>query len=502
MTRSLRQRLAMRLGGSLRSRLVASAALFVIVAIPLTGLAIAHVMERVVRAEVAGRLDLQLSLLRSAFLEDGPLPKPLGPRGSERRPKPDERGEAGDRRDRERDGDGPPPPSLDRMGPDRPPFDRPGTGWYWRVLVDGREVAVSRSLATLDLTPAEPDEERGPPGRLRAARASDGEALLLRSAEFERAGDGVRIEVTAPRAALSAPLRDAFLMVSATLGLLGLLLIGAILVQVRFGLSPLERLRVSLAAVREGRSERIGGAQPAELKPLVDELNALIEQDAAHLRQARLHVANLAHGLKTPLATLVAATERVSSPVERAEMQGLMELMDRRIRHHLRRARTAALGGARHQADVARHAGDLAAMLEKFREREDIRIETRLPPGVIVGVDGEDLDEMLGNLLDNALAHARGRVVIDATGDGREVLIRIADDGPGLSPTEIATVRQPGRRLDESQPGHGFGLPITAEIAELYGGRLELGRALEGGLEARLVLPAGPGAANDRAKSP
>ncbi len=130
--------------------------------------------------------------------------------------------------------------------------------------------------------------------------------------------------------------------------------------------------------------------------------------------------------------------------------------------------------------------------------RPDCRLATQSGPMLVV--DGEDLDEMLGNLLDNALAHARARVVIEATGDGREVLIRIADDGPGLSPAEIATVRQPGRRLDESQPGHGFGLPITAEIAELYGGRLELGRAPEGGLEARLVLLAGPGAANDRAR--
>ena len=97
---------------------------------------------------------------------------------------------------------------------------------------------------------------------------------------------------------------------------------------------------------------------------------------------------------------------------------------------------------------------------------------------------------MLGNLLDNARRHARSLVMFEAISQGREVLIRIGDDGPGLSEAEIATVRQPGRRLDESQPGHGFGIPITAEIAELYGGRLEFGRAPEGGLEARLVLPA------------
>lgn len=481
---AVRDRLRQLLGGSLRRRLVVSAALFVIVAIPLTGLVLAHVMERVVRAEVAGRLDLQLSLLRSALTEGGPPLRPIGPR---------EEGKKERKEDREAR---PPVPGLrlDRIGPERPPFDRPGTGWYWRVLADGREVAASRSLSGLDLDLPEPDdEEPGPPHRLRSAEGPDGEALLVRSARFERDGVDIRIDVTAPRAALTAPLRDAFLAVSATLGLLGLLLIGAILLQVRFGLYPLERLRGALAAVREGRRERIDGPQPAELEALVEELNALIAQDAAHLRQARLHVANLAHGLKTPLATLNAAAERIDPPERRAEMQGLMDLMDRRIRHHLRRARTAALGGARRQADVARHAGDLAAMLEKFREREGVRIETRLPAGLMASVDGEDLDEMLGNLLDNAMAHAKTRIVLEAASDGRDLRIRIKDDGPGLSPEEIATVRQPGRRLDETQPGHGFGIPITAEIAELYGGRLELGRAAEGGLEACLVLPSATG---------
>ncbi|WP_062215183.1 sensor histidine kinase, partial [Aureimonas sp. AU20] len=478
----LRHRFAALVGGSLRARLVASAALFVLVAIPLTGLVLAHVMEGVVRAEVAGRLDLQLSALRSA-LDDGPPLRPPGPR--------EETGPREDAGPRGEEGPGGRAPGgrraglrLDWLGPERPPFDRPDTGWYWRVTVDGREVAASRSLRREALDLPEPDdEEPGPPHRLASAQTGEGEALLVRSIRFERDGREVRIDVTAPHAALTAPLRDAVLAVAGTLALLGVLLIVAILVQVRFGLHPLERLRASLAAVREGRRERIEGPQPAELRALVGELNALIAQDAAHLRQARLHVANLAHGLKTPLATLSAAAERISPPERRDEMQGLMELMDRRIRHHLRRARTAALGGARRHADVTRHAGDLAAMLEKFRDRDGVRIEARLPAGLVAAVDGEDLDEMLGNLLDNALRHARSLVVLEGALADREVLIRICDDGRGLSTDEIATVRQPGRRLDESQPGHGFGIPITAEIAELYGGRLDLGRAGEGGLE-------------------
>ncbi len=467
--RPFSRRFARLFGGSLRARLVASAVLFVLVAIPLTGLVLAHVLEGIVRAEVATRLDLQLSTLRAALTQDDPRPRPGRPSG-----------DAKPGRDN----------SFDRFGPEPPPFDRPGSGWYWRILVDGREMASSRSLGPRSLDMPDPEDEDGPPHRLRPAQDEDGQELLVRSLRFEREGENIRIDVTAPRGALSAPLRDAILAVALTLAGLGLLLIGAIVFQVRFGLLPLEHLRGALKAVREGRRERIEGPQPAELKPLVDELNALIAQDAAHLRQARLHVANLAHGLKTPLATLSAAAERLDAGERQAEMLGLLDLMDRRIRHHLRRARTAALGGTRRQADVARHGRDLAAMLDKFRENEAVRIEARLPETLPAGVDGEDLDEMLGNLLDNARRHARSLVTFDAGSQGREVLIRIGDDGLGLSEAEIATVRQPGRRLDESQPGHGFGIPITAEIAELYGGRLEFGRAGEGGLEARLVLPA------------
>ncbi len=454
---------------SLRARLTLSAAIFVLAAVLVTGFLIGTVLERFVRGEVAGRLDLQIATLQAALLS--PPPPPGEPRRG-RRP--------------------PPTASLGRAlaEVDGAPFDGPRGDWFWQVSIGDEIVARSRSLGNRTLV-LDDDAPRlgGGPNRLEIGRGPDGEAIVLREEEVDLPGDReARIIAAAPRGAIDNPLRDVTLQVAATLTGLGALLVAAIFAQVRFGLKPLDALRAALARVRSGESERVEGRYPAELKPLQHELNALIEQDAANLRQSRLHVANLAHGLKTPLATLSAAAERLPDAEARARFLDLSALMDRRVRHHLRRARSAALGGpVRQRTDLARHAGDLAATLAKFDPR--VAIEPRLAPGLFVAVDQEDLDEMLGNLLENACRHARACVVLETVQDGAQALLRIADDGKGLSESEIDAVLQPGRRLDETRPGHGFGLPITSEIAGLYGGRLTLGRAPEGGLEARLALP-------------
>ncbi|WP_182084235.1 HAMP domain-containing sensor histidine kinase [Aureimonas sp. ME7] len=454
---------------SLRARLTLSAALFVIAAVLVTGFLIATVLERFVRGEVATRLDLQITTLEGALL--GPPPPP-------------------GRRDRGRG-----PDRLEALAEAQtPPFDRARGGWYWQVSIEDRPIAASRTLAGRTLAIDEDDDDDAPgrgggPMRLGQARGPDGEALVFRSREIRLPGGReAEIVATAPAHAIADPLRDVTLQIAGTLALLGALLVTAIFAQVRFGLAPLRRLTHALGLVRSGEREAVEGDYPVELAPLQRELNALIEQDAANLRQSRLHVANLAHGLKTPLASLSVAAERLSDDDARANFLDLTALMDRRVRHHLRRARTSALGGpVRQRTDLAVHAGDLAATLAKFDPR--VAIETRLQPDLHLAVDGEDLDEMLGNLLDNACRHAKSTVLMETTRSGANATIRIADDGRGLTEPEIAAVLQPGRRLDETTPGHGFGLPITAEIAALYGGALTLGPAPEGGLEARLLLP-------------
>jgi signal transduction histidine kinase len=275
-----------------------------------------------------------------------------------------------------------------------------------------------------------------------------------------------------------------------SLAVLGLALVLAIVLQVRLGLRPLERLRQAVADVRTGRSERVPAEQPLEILPLVSELNGLLEQNAANLERARRHVANLAHGLKTPLATLaIALSERGRDAT--AELHSLVLLMERRIRHHLGRARAAALSGpTRAQTLIAPHIDDVGNVLGKIYADKRIAFAQNVPRDLAVACEQQDFDEMLGNLLDNAFRWARNKVEIHALhDDGRTVSIVIEDDGPGLRQDQIPQVLRAGERIDESAPGFGFGLPITRELAELYGGELNLDPSVLGGLRVMLRLP-------------
>jgi len=258
---------------------------------------------------------------------------------------------------------------------------------------------------------------------------------------------------------------------------------------VRLGLRPLERLRQSVADVRAGRSERVPSRQPLEVQPLVNELNALLDQNAANLERARRHVANLAHGLKTPLATLAIS---LSKPERgNADQLGpMVDLMERRIRHHLGRARAAVLSGpVRTQTAIAARIRDLGDVLTKVHAERGIELTIEISDNVAVACEQQDFDEMAGNLMENAFKWTRSRIVIRAMQDRSMVRLVIEDDGSGLQPEEIKKVLQPGERLDESAPGFGFGLSITRELAELYGGSVELGASPLGGLLVSLRLP-------------
>jgi signal transduction histidine kinase len=300
----------------------------------------------------------------------------------------------------------------------------------------------------------------------------------------------VTILASAPRSAVNGPLREAMTTLGISLAVLGLALVLAIVLQIRLGLRPLERLRQAIADVRTGRSERVPAEQPLEILPLVSELNALLEQNAANLERARRHVANLAHGLKTPLATLaIALSERGRDTA--TELHSLVVLMERRIRHHLGRARAAALSGpTRTQTLIAARIDDVGNVLGKVYADKRIGLAVDVPRDLAVACEQQDFDEMAGNLLENAFKSARTKVEISAHhDDARSVVIVIEDDGPGLRPDQIPQVLRPGERIDENTPGFGFGLPITRELAELYGGELDLDASALGGLRVTLRLP-------------
>jgi signal transduction histidine kinase len=273
-----------------------------------------------------------------------------------------------------------------------------------------------------------------------------------------------------------------------SLGVLGIALICAMLIQVRLGLRPLEKLRRAVADVRSGVRDKVPDAQPSEVEPLATELNALLVENAVNLDRARKHVSNLAHGLKTPLATLAVALQKQTPGSE--DLHDLVVLMDRRIRHHLRRARSAAIGGpVRTRTAIASRVADLALVLGKVNADKAITFRNQIPPDLSVACEQQDIDEMLGNVLENAFSWCRSKVAVGSSNEGRSIVIFIEDDGPGLPPEQMSQAMQPGRRLDESSPGFGFGLSITRELAELYAGSLTLDQSSLGGLRVAIRLP-------------
>jgi signal transduction histidine kinase len=439
---------------SLSRRLLVGAAVFIALALVAAALAIGFALHRFIQGQIDQRLDTQVVFLSSMLTaeDDGVIAL------------------AGNA--------------------DGPPFDRAARGWYWEVI-GPRNVLRSRSLedASLDV----PEFHR-PPREERPAPA-DGpgpgnEALHFRIQKVTVGRNAATIIVSAPRAAARGPLREAMTTLSISLAVLGLALVLAIVLQVRLGLRPLERLRRAVADVRTGRSDRVPAEQPLEISPLVFELNELLAQNAANLERARRHVANLAHGLKTPLATLaIALSDRGRDAT--GDLHSLVLLMERRIRHHLGRARAAALSGtARAQTLIAPHIDDVGGALDKIYADKRIALEQNVPRDLAVACEQQDFDEMVGNLLDNAFRWARNKVTTHAQhDDGRTVSIVIEDDGPGLRLDQIPLVLRVGERIDEGAAGFGFGLPITRELAELYGGELKLDTSKLGGLRVLLRLP-------------
>jgi signal transduction histidine kinase len=281
-----------------------------------------------------------------------------------------------------------------------------------------------------------------------------------------------------------------YFMLSA--GSLLFLLTGVVVLQRT--LSPLEALRARLAALREGRESRIGGDYPVEVQPLVDDLNALLAHREATVERALSKAGDLAHGLKTPLAVLSQEAERATRAGQTelaASIAQQVERMRRQVNYHLAQARAAASGAALGaHASVKESADGLARTLLRLHADRGLTISVDVSAAHDVRVQREDLDEMLGNLLDNACRFARAAVDIASARDGDRIVIIVDDDGPGLDESMREAVLQRGVRADEASPGSGLGLAIVRDLAELYGGSIALAAAPAGGLRATLTLPA------------
>lgn len=372
-------------------------------------------------------------------------------------------------------------------------FDQVYSGWYWQISAGATPLLRSRSLWD-QVLPAVPSPSDGE-GRSVSAAGPDDATLRIVARDIRLPGaDRVfRYSVGADPSDIEAEIATFDATLAWSLGVLGAGLLAAVLIQVSFGLRPLRAMRAALVDVRSGRTTRLQGEFPAEIRPLSDELNVLLEHNAAVVERARTHVSNLAHALKTPLAVLSnEAAETSGALAETVRRQTVA--MRRHVDHYLARARTAASGsvlGAR--TEVAGAIEDLRRTLSRIHRERPIAIEVTAQPGLWFRGEREDLEEMLGNLIDNACKWARSRVRIVAAREGERLRFSIEDDGPGLGEEERTELFQRGKRLDESVPGTGLGLAIVRDVAGLYGGSVSLDRSGLGGLRALLSLPAAPG---------
>ena len=263
-------------------------------------------------------------------------------------------------------------------------------------------------------------------------------------------------------------------------------------VLVRRGIAGVQQIRAHLSSLHAGRDRRLEGSYPSEVQPLVDDLNALLGERDEAVRRAVAKAGDLAHGLKTPLAVIANEADRIGAAGQHesaAAMREQVQRMRRQLDYHLAHARAAASSRAAEPLAVRPSVDALVRTLARLHADRQLSITASIDPDLHVRVQRPDLDEMVGNLLDNACRWATRMVQIEACRNGDDVRIVIDDDGPGLdAATRIAVLRR-GVRADESGTGSGLGLSIVRELAAEYGGSVTLDRAASGGLRAVLILP-------------
>ena len=385
-----------------------------------------------------------------------------------------------------------------------PLFELPLSGWYWQVTrldPDKHDVRASRSLFDNGLPHL---QDRGVPAGVDGTRQGyvqgpEDQRLRLVERNIDLGDEGhYLVAVAGDSVEIADEVRSFDQALIITFSILAAVLLVTTMFQVRFGLAPLKRITGSLAAIRSGSAERLAGKFPEEIAPLARETNALIDANREIVERARTHVGNLAHALKTPLSVMVnEAAARTDDPFA-DKVREQADIMRDQVARHLERARLAArLTVVGSVTDVEPVVTALARTMEKIHRDRGVAIEVRAEGEARFPGERPDLEEMIGNLVDNACKWAASRVTLEVVHErpdaasGRDVLrVIVDDDGRGLSPSEREQVAHRGNRLDETKPGSGLGLSIVVELAALYGGELKLGTAPIGGLRAELVLPA------------
>jgi signal transduction histidine kinase len=424
--------------GSLRWRLLVAAAISIAAALFIAGLALTSLFEQQVRARVM--LELDNDLLQLAGLIDV--------------------SDTGD--------------INILQGLADPRFQRPYGGKYWYIdqLTPSikKQVLRSRSLWDADIT-----GDVGPEGE---PLVSTERTITVKNAT----GDiSLRLVVSTHSTEITSPLAEFRNQLTLYLFLIGLALTAAAWLQVTIGLRPLQALREQLSLLDTQKSKRLTGEFPTEVEPLVSELNHVLDLRDKSLARARHRAGDLAHGLMTPLTILSAIARKV--PRRGAEIDEQIETMRAHVERSLMRARLSS-GRGHDLTNLSDAVEAVFATVRKLPRGDEIQWHNKVPTDAVVPLERSDLIELLGNLLDNARKFATSQVRLGF----RDKCILIDDDGPGVAGTEIANIRQRGRRLDESRRGFGLGLAIVEDIADLYQLELSFGKSDLGGLQVKLGI--------------
>ena len=381
-----------------------------------------------------------------------------------------------------------------------PRMSRPYSGLYWQVdaIAGGGQAPTSGLLRSRSLWDEVLDVSKDalPDGQLHQHRVhgpQDRWLAVLERGVYPAQGPErpLRLIVAGDERAMLAPLAQFRGAMWLALILLGLGLIAAAVMQVMFGLAPLERLQRELAAVREGQAQTMSGTYPAEVSPLVGEFNRVLQQNAEVVERARTAAGNLAHALKTPLTVMANAARSKESALP-ALVSEQVDIARRQVDYHLRRARSAAatrVSGLR--TPVGRVAAGLKRAMQRIHADRDLEIALDSTPDTLAfRGEEQDLQEMLGNVLDNACKWARRCIVLHAGRDDGRLIITVDDDGKGIGAERRQDILGRGTRADEQVEGSGLGLAIVDELTRLYGGEIHLLDSPLGGLRVQLVLPA------------
>ena len=453
---------------SLATRLFLSASAWVVVILVITG----FVLSSVYRSATERAFDRRLNLYLRTLIAEVATP------------------------------DEPPDRQFQSLG--EPLFELPLSGWYWQITRTDSEkadVRASRSLWDKKLPKLEDRGIELTAAGIRQAYVDGPEGQSLRMVErpVDLGADGkFLVSVAGDATEIFDETRSFDYYLGGTFAALGIVLLLTTIFQVRFGLAPLKRISESIADIRSGRAERLEGVFPVEIAPLARETNALIDANREIVERARTHVGNLAHAIKTPLSVIVNEASAHTADAFADKVLEQADVMRDQVAHHLERARIAArvtvVGTV---TEVAPTIEALQRTMEKIHRHRGIVIQLKADARARFRGERQDLEEMVGNLVDNACKWATSQVFIEvlverALKPDADAMLRIIvdDDGRGLSADERVQVSRRGQRLDESKPGSGLGLSIVVDLAALYGGSLSLGSAPIGGLRAELVLPA------------